>query len=533
VALLAGAALIALTGSSRDRNDSYEWYAPIIDVRNMLVDHYIAEPDLNAMQSAAISAMVDSLGDPYSVFVPRSQEGAFNKELRGTYVGIGAEVNIINDYLTIISPMDDSPALEAGLLPGDIVLMIDGEPTYRQPIDRSIALLMGDEGTASVLRVRSPDGEERDVTIERRKIVTRTVRGLRRNGENWEHCVNKDLGIAYVRLTQFNSTTAAELSAVLTELQMAPQFDLNGLVLDLRDNPGGSLKSAVDTADLFLESGMIVTVRGRTSDENAADEQMYTAHRPGTLPDIPLIVLINGHSASAAEIVAGALQDNQRAIVLGSRSHGKGSVQEVRPLPSGHGTLKLTTAHYELPSGRSIQRTMSDPVWGVDPSPGFAVHVTSAQARDMVLARRETDKLFGGPSVFEFCTPTDWIRLELRDEQLALAVEAMSAKLRTGHWQPVGEEDNARLAIEHDVQRQLERRAELLAQLDQTESRIRDLNALAESAGSVPLLPPDIDLVQGTLTIRDRLGNLVGTFRIDGGDLERALQVVKLTPTNE
>lgn len=529
--VLACLAMALLTGASADRRDTYEWYAPIIDVRNMLVEHYVDEPDLDEMQIAAIAGMVDSLGDPYSVYVPPSDEQEFNKELRGSYVGIGAEVNVINDYLTVITPMDDSPALEAGLLPGDVILEIDGHPTHRQTVDACIAMLMGDADSESLLRVRSPDGNEREVKVERRRIVTRTVRGIRRNGEQWDHCVEKDLGVAYVRLTQFNSTTAAELAAVLAEMQAMQNFDLNALILDLRDNPGGSLKSAVDTADLFLDTGVIVTVRGREIAGHAAEEQVHTAHRAGTLPDIPLVVLINNNSASAAEIVAGALQDNHRAVVMGTRSHGKGSVQEVRTLPSGQGTLKLTTAHYELPGGRTIQRSLNNPVWGVDPDSGFAVPVTSAEARQLVIARRETDKLFGGPSVLEFCTPTDWIRLELRDELLALAVETMRTKLSTGVWQPVGDEDTTRLAIEMDVQRALERRAELLAQLDSTEARIADLNALAESVGTVPLLPPDIDLVEGTLTIRDRLGNLVGTFRIDGGDLERALQVVKLTPT--
>ena len=515
----------------RERSNSYEWYAPLIDVRNILLDHYVLPPDETEMQSAAIAGMVEALADPYTVYVPPADEEAFNKDLRGIYVGIGAEVNIVHDYLTIITPMEDSPALEAGLLPGDLVLKIDGHSTYQRSVEECINLLSGEMGTEAVLRVRGPEGDEREVRVERRKIVTRTVRGVRRNGEEWDHCVDDDLGIAYIRVTQFNSTTAAEIKALLEDLQQAQHFDLNSLVLDLRDNPGGSLSSAVETADLFLSSGTIVTVRGRENDRDPAREQMHHAHRAGTLPEIPMVVLVNGNSASAAEIVAGALQENQRAIVMGTRTHGKGSVQEVRPLPSGMGTLKLTTAQYMLPSGRVIQRLPESTLWGVDPDPGFAVPITSSESRELVVARRETEKLFGGPAARELCASVDWIRLEMRDEQLALAIETLRTKLTTGLWQPVGDEDATRLAIEMDLQRQLQKRAELLAQLDQSEARIQQLNAVAEKVGRVPLLPPDIDLAQGTLTIRDKLGNLIGTFRIESGDLERALQVVKLTPT--
>jgi carboxyl-terminal processing protease len=520
-----------LAGAPAERSNAYEWYAPIIDVRNLLCDHYVVAPNEADMQAAAIAGMVGAIGDPYTVYIPPAEELAFNKELRGTYVGIGAEVNIVNDYLTIVTPMEDSPALDAGLLPGDIVLSIDGGATLGKTVDECISLLSGEAGTAATLRVRSPDGRERIISVERRRIVTRTIRGARRNGEQWDHCVDDDLGIAYVRLTQFNATTSAELAVLLSELQLAQHFDLNALVLDLRDNPGGSLTSAVETADLFLSGGTIVTVRGREINGEPMREQMYHAHRAGTLPDIPMVVLVNGNSASAAEIVAGALQENQRAIVVGTRTHGKGTVQEVRPLPSGCGTLKLTTAQYTLPSGRVIQRFPQSSVWGVDPDPGFTIPITSSERRDLVTARRQTEKLFGGPAARELCASVDWIRLEMRDEQLALAIETLRTKLTTGVWQPIGEEDATRLAIESDLQRQLEKRAELLAQLDQAESRIRQLNTVAEKVGRVPLLPPDIDLAQGTLTIRDKLGNLIGTFRIESGDLEQALQVVRLTPT--
>jgi len=532
VVLLASLGVVLVAGAPAESDSTYEWYAPIIDVRNLLRDHYVVTPNEDDMQIAAISAMVDAIGDPYTVYIPPAEEQAFNKELRGTYVGIGAEVNIVNNYLTIITPMEDSPALEAGLLPGDVVMEIDGASTFRKSADECIELLSGEIGTSSILLVRGPDGTERHVTVNHRRIVTRTVRGIRRNGEHWEHCVDDDFGVGYVRLTQFNATTSAELSALLTELQLAEHFDLNALVLDLRDNPGGSLTSAVETADLFLAGGTIVTVRGREVDGEPMREQVHYAHRAGTLPDIPVVVLVNGNSASASEIVAGALQENERALVMGTRTHGKGSVQEVRPLPSGFGTLKLTTAQYMLPSGRVIQRYPDSAVWGVDPDPGFVVPITSSESRELVTARRETEKLFvGGPAARELCASVDWIRLEMRDEQLALAIETLRTKMTTGVWQPIGEEDTTRLAIEHDLQRQLERRGELLAQIEMTEERIRELNTVAEKVGRVPLLPPDIDLAQGTLTIRDKLGNLIGTFRIESGDLEQALQVVRLTPT--
>jgi carboxyl-terminal processing protease len=411
---------------------------------------------------------------------------------------------------------------------GDIVLEIEGQSTFKMPVEESIKKLIGEPGTPVTLKIRHLDGQEQTYTINRQHISTRTVKGLRRQGDHWNYCIDPSLGLAYIHVTQFNETTLEEFTAALD--QVVPK-GLNGMVLDLRDNPGGGLTTAVQMADLFLEQGDIVTIKPRNG---RGEPKTFSAQQPGTLPDFPMIILVNGLSASASEILSGALQANGRAKVLGTRSFGKGSVQEVRDLDYNRGTLKFTTAHYYLKGldgqERNINRSSDSEIWGVDPDPGMVVPVSDEDYINSIRARREYEIIRISNGDQPECVDGSWVRGTMKDEQLARGIEALQARLKTGEWPTVGESNSGAVAFDLELKRAVDNREALLKQLNKLETRIDELHHLAVGAGRTPLLPPDIDLLQGSLTIRDKQGNVVGTYRIEGGDLESALETVKLEP---
>lgn len=520
--LLLGAVLVQLPFAIVARANDYEFFDPVIDIRSLLMDRFVEEPDPDAMQEAMISAMIDTLGDPHTVFIPPRYEESFNKDLRGTYVGIGAEVTMVDDFFTIISPMDGSPALEAGVMAGDVVLEIEGESTFQKPINACIDLLMGEPGTPVTITVRHLDDSEEKITITRGRIVARTVRGIRRLGEKWTFCLDEELGLYYLRVTQFNGSTVAELREVLSEIGHA---SIRGMLLDLRDNPGGELRAAVEMSDLFLERGVIVSVRDRQGEGPS-----FEASAPQTLPDFPMMVLVNSSSASASEIVSGALQANGRAKVFGTRSHGKGSVQEVRDLPLQRGTLKLTTAYYYVDSERSIHRRPGSVVWGVDPDAGMLMPVSDEDYIDKIRARREIEIIRVPEDDAEACAWPEWIRDVLKDDQLARALEMLQDRLSGLPWPaPDSEESSARVAVNEELTRALGARTARISQLNRLEERIAELQNMAEETGGEPLLPEDADLLAGTILLRDRDGNFVGEYRIDGGNVPLALEAIELT----
>ena len=517
------AILVQLPLALAQRGSDYEWFDPIIVVRRYLLDKYVEQPDEEAIQQSMIDAMIRTLDDPYTLYVPPAREAEFNKELRGTYIGIGAEVSVRSDYLTIITPLEDSPALEAGVRAGDLVLEIEGRSVYRQSIHECINLLLGEAGTPVTIRVRHLDGTEESLTIVRQRIVTSTVKGVRRIGEEWDHWLDRQRGIGYVRLTQFTNPSVENLKAALDELQAQ---GLRGLVLDLRRNPGGELSVAIRIADLFLSGGVIVSVKGRNT-----RPQTWHARPEGTLPPFPMVVLVNGESASASEIVAGALQENGRAKVLGTRTYGKGSVQEVHELPYHRGVLKLTAGHYYLSSGRNLARRSDSTEWGVDPDPGFVVSMSWDEYQDMLEARQQLEIIRHDASKQpgNLADP-DWIREHLQDTQLAAALEALAARVEGQDWPVVGDQESTLPAIAERISEQVRLRRYLTDRLDDTEATLRELRELEVQAGKPPLLPPDKDTTEGTLTVRDRHGKLIGNYLIEGGDLELALGQVRLRP---
>ena len=473
------------------RRDDLAWFDPIVDVRAMVLEDFGGEPDAAKMQEAAISGMLETLDDPSTVWIPPRLEKDFDKQLRGSYVGIGAEIEVVDDRLRIISPLEDSPSLDAGVRAGDVVLDIDGTDTLGLTSQECIDLLIGVEGTPVTMQVRHVDGIEESLEIIRRRIETRSVKGIRRAGEGWDHMLDPDEGIGYIRLTQFTERTIEEMRGALDQLDAA---GTKAIVLDLRFNGGGTLDGAIDVADLFLDRGVIVSVRDRDG-----DGRKWTATAEPDDHLIPIVVLVNDGSASASEIVAGALQDNGRAKILGERSFGKGSVQEVRPLPDDRGTLKMTTARYYLPKGRNLDRRGDVEVWGVDPDPGFVIDLDNAEYAKIVENRRRYEPINdGGDGLDAQFDDPDWIEQEIADPQLAAALRTLQSRVTTGEWLTVGGDPGSDAVLASELLDQIAYRTRLLDELTKTTTRIAELdeeNATAPSAG---------------FEIRDERGNVIG-----------------------
>ncbi len=490
-----------------DQPSPYAFFDPLVDVQRLILSRFVREPDLRAMQEGAIDGMVEALGDRYTEYLSPSDLEAFNKSVRGEYVGIGASVRMQDGVLTIVTPLDNSPALEAGLLAGDRIVEIAGESTIGLSIDEAIDLLSGEPGTEVGIVVER-EGERIEKTVIRRNIQTPTVTGIaRRAGNGWSYMLDPSARIGYVRVAQFTGSTMPELEGAIDQLRAR---GVRGLILDLRFNPGGLLPAATQMADLFLEEGLIVSTKGRTD----RDESFYAAP-DGTLPDWPVVVLVNRQSASASEVVAGALRDQGRAIVLGERTFGKGSVQTVAPLPSGRGQLKITEQHYYGPSGRIIHRLDDSTEWGVDPSPGFFMPMSDAEYREMIRSRNEREIIRAGEEAMTLPADPDAMREATNDKQLVAALRALRGKLESGEWTPASEatvEDAVQLG---ELRRLRLARERLLREMERVESRLDALSAAApppeEPEYAVALDQP---LAGGRVEIYDAEGALVAELEI-------------------
>lgn len=337
----------------------------VASIQHEVRAQYVTDVDdnrLKQMQQAATRGMLSVLDD-YTVYVPPSGVEQFNTLLNGTFPGIGVSIRP-NDAgeIVVYTPIEGGPAYEAGVESGDVFTAVNGENVRGLDPDQLKQRLVGKPGTTVTVTFRHYDNSERSVEIERREIVTPTVTGYRRNADgSWDYFLNKTAGIAYLYISQFNEQTSRDVAGALREIV---RQDAKGLVLDLRFNGGGRVEEATRIADMFLDSGLIVRLKGRVRPESNS-----YAQAGDTLYHGPLAVLVNQDSASASEILAGALADHRRAVVVGTRTFGKGSVQEVEDWqPDGLGLLKITVAGYFLPSGRSVQRMANSTVWGVDPT---------------------------------------------------------------------------------------------------------------------------------------------------------------------
>lgn len=319
------------------REETYKNLEVFSNVLTLLQENYVDEIDSQEVITGAINGMLMSL-DPHSSYLSPKDFKELQDETHGSFSGIGIEITMKDGILTVVSPIEDTPAYEAGIEAGDQIIRVNDSPTKDMTLMEAVKELRGKRGTEVTISIfRKGWNELKDFTLVRDEIPVKSVKTL-----------DLEPGIFYVRISTFQSNTTRDFRMALR--QKNEQDPIKGMILDLRNNPGGLLDQAVKVSDVFLSEGIIVSTRGRDESQN----MVFTANAEGNQYTFPLVVLVNEGSASASEIVAGALQDHHRGIILGTETFGKGSVQTIVPMPDGAG-LRLTTARYYTPSGDSIQ----------------------------------------------------------------------------------------------------------------------------------------------------------------------------------
>ena len=357
--------------SAEGKANDYESIELFTDVMAIIKKSYVEEVDTKKLVYGAINGMLSSL-DPHSSFMPPDTYKEMKIDTKGAFGGLGIEISVKDGVLTVISPIEDTPAFKAGIKSGDMILKIDDKFTKDLNINDAVKRMRGVKGTKVILTImREGFDKPKEFPLVRDVIQVKSVRSLLMEG-----------GYGYVRIAQFQEKTDDDLAKALKAMKEENKGELRGLVIDMRNDPGGLLDQAVKVADHFVPEGqMIVYTEGREKDS----KMQFTAKKGGKESNYPIVVLINGGSASASEIVAGALQDHKRAIIMGTQSFGKGSVQTIIPLSDDSG-LRLTTARYYTPKGRSIQAKGITPDITVD-----AVELPKTTAKKDALHLREKD----------------------------------------------------------------------------------------------------------------------------------------------
>jgi carboxyl-terminal processing protease len=350
--------VVSLFAESRaTRLAAYEKFVKIV---NLIESYYVDELNPTTIINKALKGLLPNL-DPHSSFLDKKAFKELKIETSGEFGGLGIVVGMKKGVLTIISPIDDTPAYKAGLKAGDIILKINGKATLDMTLDEAVNLMRGKPGTKITLTIVR-NGKTFDVTITRAIIKIKSVKGYAL--ENYPQ-------IEYIRISSFDKNVVSSLNKILKNIK---KYNKKGIILDLRNNPGGLLSQAVGTLDLFIDHGVLVSQRGRIPQEN----QIFYAHSKGTYRDIPIVVIVNGGSASASEIVTGGLQDYKRAVIVGEKTFGKGSVQSIIPINKDE-AIRLTIARYYLPSGRTIQAK------GVNPDiPIAPAKITKLQDNNLI-----------------------------------------------------------------------------------------------------------------------------------------------------
>jgi carboxyl-terminal processing protease len=339
ISILTLLAFYPASSLAAENGDTFRQLELFGDIFEKVRKLYVEETNDKELIESAINGMLQSL-DPHSSYLNKDSYSDMKVQTRGEFGGLGIEVTMEQGFVRVVSPIDNTPAARAGLETDDLITHLDGKPVLGINLAEAVDKMRGRVGSDIKLTIRRKGKDPFDVIITRAVIQIQSVRG---------HAEDK---IGYLRITSFNEKTYSGLLREITKIKKELGNKMNGLVLDLRRNPGGLLNQAIKVSDAFLERGEIVSTRGR----NNKNSKRFNA-KPGDLINgLPMVVLINGGSASASEIVAGALQDHRRAVIMGTQSFGKGSVQTIMPI-SGHGAMRLTTASYFTPSGRSIQKT--------------------------------------------------------------------------------------------------------------------------------------------------------------------------------
>ncbi|MCK9231043.1 MAG: S41 family peptidase [Syntrophales bacterium] len=338
VLLIGGAYLRSMPALSAEA-ETYQNLKKFGEILDLIERNYVEEVDPNELLQGAIEGMMKTL-DPHSTYMTEEMYRELQVDTRGVFGGLGIVISMRNEVITVVAPLEDTPAFKAGIITGDAIVRIDGTDTAGMTIMEAVQKLRGPKGTDVTISIMRDDFDQpKDFTITRDIIKVQSVK---------HRVLHDDIG--YIRISSFQENTTDDLKKTLAALR-AQETPLRGIILDLRNNPGGLLDQAVSVSDLFLKTGVIVSTKGR-GDKNI--EKVYRARDYGTEPEAPMIVLVNGGSASGSEILAGALRDNNRALLLGTQTFGKGVMQVIIPLRDGS-AVKLTTAKYFTPSGVSIQ----------------------------------------------------------------------------------------------------------------------------------------------------------------------------------
>ena len=399
-----------------EREEYHDLLKLFVDTFSDVDRNYVDLISRRELMEGAIEGMLSKL-DKHSRYITPAELEDFRRGVDSEFGGIGVQIKIENRQLTIISPIADSPASKANLSAGDWITHIDGNATEDLTLVQAVELIKGKLGTTIELTIRHQGGESPEtVKLIREVVRIRTVRGdRRRDDDSWDFMYDRKRGIGYIRITSFSRNTVRELRAAMNELTTGQT--LNGLILDLRSNPGGLLSSAVEVCEMFVEQGVLVSTSGAN-----VDSRQWHAHEAGTYSAFPIAVLVNRFSASASEIVAACLQDHARAVIVGQRTWGKGSIQSVLTLEEGRSALKLTTAEYQRPNGKNIDRkpdaTENDD-WGVKPDEGFAFRLSDDEAARLERQRQAKDQLRNTPLAGD----------ELEDRQFDMALEYILAEV--------------------------------------------------------------------------------------------------------
>jgi carboxyl-terminal processing protease len=371
--------------------EEYELQKLLADTLDQVERNYVKDISRRELMEAAIHGVLGKL-DQYSNYISPDDLGHFKTSVENQFGGIGIQIDLTRDgRIVVVSPLVGSPAYRAGIQPGDLIVEIEGKPTEEiHTVDDAVTKLKGEPGTKVALTTLRPStGERQTLAIERALVHLETVLGdKRKDDDTWDYMLDHERKIGYIRVTNFGRDTEQDLERALGELQ---RENVRGLVLDLRFNPGGLLTSAIAVADMFVAGGKIVSTEGRNTKSRSWDAQ-----QEGTYEGFPMVVLVNRYSASASEIVSACLQDHHRAIVIGERTWGKGSVQNVIEVEGGKSALNLTTASYQRPSGKNIHRfpdAKESDVWGVTPDSGYDLKLEDGELYKLNSYLHERDLL--------------------------------------------------------------------------------------------------------------------------------------------
>ncbi len=397
--------------------------------------------DLDKSKDVEISLlMMTTHLDPYTTYIDKETLGEFKRGTDATFTGIGIQIrkDSITDQLLVVTPIKGSPAYKAGLKAGDIITKLTRETdsdgtrldqtevidTKGLPLTDAVSKILGKPGTKITLTVvREGADKPIDTTITRGSVQVETVMGhKRRDSDEWDYVIDPENKICYVRVTSFARNTFLDLDKVITP--MVEQGAVKGLILDLRFNPGGLLSSASDISDLFIDDGLIVTIKPRSSPEHS-----YTGKRAGSLLNFPMVCMVNGGSASGSEIVSACLQDHKRAVIIGERSYGKGSVQNIVDFKPTGGQLKMTTASFWRPNGKNLNKSSTkgtdEEEWGVTPDKGFLVELSRKERDDLAVHQRDIE------IIARRDLPAKEVKEPFKDRQLDKALEYLRGQIKT------------------------------------------------------------------------------------------------------